>query len=131
MMPATPLRVLCVMQDPVDRLAMQDYGWILEWDMTLCRDLQHCVELASRRPVDLIVSDLHQGPPCGLEMVKTIRIKNSANGNVPALLLTDQDIPEKAMAKADQMGAAVVRLKPLLLSDLKLVATRLASASLN
>ncbi len=131
MTPESPLRVLCVMRDPVDQLAMQDYSWILGWDLTICRDLEQCIDLTASRQVDLIVSDLYQGPPCGLEMVRSVRVENAANESVPALLLTDQKIPEKAIVKADEIGAAVLRRKPLLLSDLKMIATQLTGVRFN
>lgn len=118
------LRVLCWEGDQVDQLAMQDYAWILGWDLSISGELQQCLTLAATNRFDLIVADLNVGAdPCAIKVVKTIRREMAVNADLPALLLTDRPVPAAARQQATEMGAAVFREKPLMLSDLKHVAT--------
>ena len=122
------VRVLCFEQNPADQMAMQDYAWILGWDLLMCREIDQCMQRASDSKFDLIVADLYAGHrPCALEMVKTIRGETVGNAELPALLLSDQPIPEEAMQKVEQTNDAVIREKPLMMSDLKWVAERFIS----
>ena len=123
--PVPQFRVLCIAQDPMDRIVMQDYAWILDWDLSVCGDLDHCMDLAAAERFDLIISDLQRGPPCGIDLVKAVRLDCTANAEIPALLLTEADFPERAVRYTRDMGGAVLWEKPLLLSDLKAVAGRL------
>lgn len=126
------VRVLCLEQDPADQLAMQDYGWILGWDVMICRDTDQCVRSAETNKFDLLVAGLQADrSPCALELLRTIRVEIASNAALPALLLSDQPVPDEAVKKAERLGDAVFRPKPLMLTDLKRVASRFVPQNVN
>ncbi len=112
-------------QDPIDQLVMKDYAWILGWDIQSFSDFDKCRDWASTNHFDLFVADLCIGKSqCGLEALRTIRSDNPSNWDAPGLLLADDPIPSSAIRKAEQIGGAAFRMKPLILSDLKWLVER-------
>ena len=107
---------------------MQDYAWILGWDIQICRDAEDCRSCASTNRFDLFVADLdNRYPRSAFETLKALRRDGPSDADAPGLILVDGPIPVWAEEEAKLIGAAALRQKPLMLSDLKWVLGRFAT----
>ncbi len=79
-------------------------------------DVEAALAVASRRPLDLIVSDWNMAPYTGLDLLRAVRA-NAATREIPFILVT-ASLSEDAWRGALELGATDFLVKPFSIEQL-------------
>jgi len=79
-------------------------------------DVEAALAVASRRPLDLIVSDWNMAPYTGLDLLRAVRA-NAATRDIPFILVT-ASLSEDAWRGALELGATDFLVKPFSIEQL-------------
>ncbi|MGD1926391.1 MAG: hypothetical protein ACFB03_19735 [Paracoccaceae bacterium] len=110
--------ILCVEPDPTDNIAIQDYAWILGWDLSLCWTTVECLELVKKRRFDLVICGADPLQKDGSDLISEIRSGEGKNPNVAILLLSNQRTLLKRNSDKTDHESIYFCKRPLMLSDL-------------
>lgn len=114
--------ILCMALDPEKRMAMQDYGEILDWELLLCSDVCELIDRLTRRDFDLVI--LERCVTAVSEVISDIRTGLTATAKAPIIVIVDSSFEGETRDAMSQSNVHCLRAVPLLTSSLQRIVSR-------